>query len=337
MISRVAESCFWLFRYMERADSLARLLRVHSGMVLDAALPPSRTWRPLLIVLGEEPAFVEKFGQKAAEDGDAVLEHLTWNRESAVSIVSSLAMAREGARTIRETVSFEMWEALNSTWIWLTRGAGRRLYNREPAAFYEEVTRRCHQFLGACQNTMLHEEPFDFMRLGFNLEKVDQTARILDIQHHALGPANPSRPESAVETAEWIAILRACAAYEPFFKKRSAPLAGPGVAAFLLFEPAFPGSITHALDRAQNFLRRINAAGPTGGKEARRSQTLLNSIQEDLAAATIDSILAEGIHDFLTSIVERAGKVSVAIREDYFAVRFVARPPTEDAPLPQDA
>jgi len=316
MISRVAEDCFWLFRNMERANSTARLLRVHSGMILDAALPPSRTWRPLLIVLGEEPSFLERIGTSKAEDGDAVLEYLTWDTRTGVSIVSSLRAAREGARTIRETVSLEMWDTLNTLWIWLTRGAGRRMYNRERAAFYEEVTRRCHQFLGACQSTMLHEEPFDFMRLGLNLERANQTARILDLQHHALGPDSRG-PESAVRAAEWIAILRACAAYEPFFKKRSSPLSGPAVAEFLLLEPAFPGSVLHSLQRARNFLRRIGGTGDP--RPDSPSLALVSKFVDDVQALDLQQALDEGIHLTLTSIVDRAAELAVAIREDYFA------------------
>lgn len=316
MISRVAETCYWLFRYMERTDSTARLLRVHSGMLLDAALPPSRTWRPLLIVLGEEPRFQERFGARREADGETVQEVLAWDPESSVSIVSSLRMAREGARTIRETVSLEMWEALNSAWIWLTGGQGRRLYNRERPAFYEEVTRRCHQFHGACQSTMLHEEPFDFMRLGLNIERAGQTARVLDLQHHAFGPGGMG-PENAVQTAEWIAILRACAAYEPFFKQNSAPLSGPAVAEFLLLNPALPTSVRHSLGRASNFLQRIRkrSEGPFGTESARRLKKLL----EEVESLDMERCAEEGIHEVLTRIVDRTAEVSQAIRDDYFS------------------
>jgi len=334
MISRVAEDCFWLLRNIERANSTARLLRVHSGMVLDAALPPSRTWRPLLIVLGEEPSFLERMGASKAVDGDAVLEYLTWDTRTGVSISRSLRAAREGARTIRETVSLEMWDTLNALWIWLTRGAGRRMYNRERAAFYEEVTHRCHQFLGASQSTMLHEEPFDFMRLGLNLERANQTARILDLQYHALGPDSRG-PESAVRAAEWIAILRACAAYEPFFKKRSAPLSGPAVAEFLLLEPAFPGSVLHSLQRARNFLRRIG--GTAGRGPSSPSLALVSQFVDDVETLNLQEAFDEGIHQTLTSIVDRAADLAAAIREDYFAPQLPDAVATSTPGVTQDA
>jgi len=315
MISRVAESCFWLFRHMERVDSTARLLRVHGGMVLDASLPPERTWRPLLIVLGEEERFVERFGVRATGDGEIVQEYLTWDRENPVALLSSVWWARENARTIRETISLEMWNGLNGLWLWLKDGRGRRLYNREAAAFYEEVGQRCHQFHGACQNTMLHEEPFDFMRLGLNLERAGQVARILDLKHHAIGPTDVGL-ETAAESAEWIAILRSCLAYEPFFKKSAAPLSGPAVAQFLLLEPAFPGSVLHGVTRAWNFLRRIRPAEvpEVGAASWERLRTLLATVE----GIRMEEVLRNGIHDVLTGIVDGVAEVCLAVQEDYF-------------------
>lgn len=315
MISRVAESCFWLMRYVERADTTARLLRVHSGMVLDTVLPPGQTWRPLLIVLGEGPRFEERFGTKAAEDEDAVQRYLTWDPDDPASIHSCLFAARENARTVRETVSLEMWDALNSFWIWLSGAGARRMYGRDRTAFYEEVGHRCNLFQGVCHNTMLHEEPFDFMRLGLNLERAGQAARILDLAHHALA-REEGAAEGAVDAVEWIAILRSCSAYEPFFKKRSAPLSGPAVAEFLLFERAFPGSVSHALSRARNFLGRIRPADdPTIGA---RSMSLLDDLLGEVEGLDIEGVLSEGIHEVLTRIVDRTAEVSMAVREDYF-------------------
>lgn len=331
MIARVAESCYWLMRYIERTDATARLLRVHAGMVLDTVLPPDRRWRPLLIVLGEEPRFLERFGAKAARDGEAVQQYLTWDAENPASIVSALTMAREATRTVRETVSLEMWNVLNGSWLWMSDGRGRRLYDRERPAFYEEVSQRCHLFHGASHNTMLHEEPFDFMRLGLNLERAGQTARLLDLQHHALGPRDDA-PESAVDAVEWIAILRSCSAYEPFFKKRTAPLSGPAVAEFLLREVAFPGSVMHALTRARNFLDRIRSdADPSIG---RRAAERLDDLCGYLESLEMEEALAEGIHDTLTTIVDRVSEVSSAVQEGYFSS---SPAPSSDPPFEPSA
>ncbi|HSH74502.1 MAG TPA: alpha-E domain-containing protein [Longimicrobiales bacterium] len=315
MISRVAESCYWLMRYVERCDTVSRLLRVHSGMVLDAVLPSDRAWRPLLIVEGEGPRFEQRFGRRAGGDGEIVQDYLTWDREAPVSILSSLRFARENARTIRETISLEMWNSINAFWLWMCADDARKLFDDDRQAFYEEVSNRCHTFQGICHNTMLHEEPFDFMRLGLNLERAGQTARILDLQHHALG-GRPRLPAEAVGAVEWIAILRTCSAYEPFFKKVRAPLAGPAVAEFLLLEPAFPGSVLHGVTRAQNFLRRIRPLD--AASVGRRSASLLEDLHGYVVTLDLGQALEDGMHGVLTRIVDCCAETSRAIGRDYF-------------------
>ncbi len=163
---------------------------------------------------------------------------------------------------------------------------------------------------------MLHEEPYEFMRLGSNLERAGQTARILDLQHHALSGTAASLPAEAVGAAEWIAILRACYAYEPFFKKRKAPLSGGDVAEFLLLDPAFPGSVVHAVTQAQRFLRKIRPWElPDIG---RKSAWLLGDLLSLVVNLEMEEVLEDGIHEVLTSIVERTDAITQAIAEDYF-------------------
>jgi uncharacterized alpha-E superfamily protein len=320
VISRAAESCFWLVRYVERCHATARLLQVHSGMVLDTLLPPARAWCPLLIVQGEGPHFEELYGLQAATDGEAVQRYLTWDERCPVSIARSLRAARESARTVRETISLEMWNAVNSFWLWLNDEDTRKTYDGERQTFYEEVGVRGHLFSGTCHNTMLHEEPYEFMRLGSNIERAGQTARILDLQHHALAVAG-SLPAEAVGAAEWIAILRTCYAYEPFFKKRKAPLSGEAVAEFLLLDRAFPGSVLHAVTQAQRFLRQIR---PWELPEiGRKSAWLLGELLSFVVNLEMERVLQDGIHEVLTAIVERTDAVSQAIAEDYF---YAARP-----------
>jgi len=263
MISRVAESCYWLMRYMERCDTMARLLRVHSGMVLDTVLPADRRWRPLLIVAGEEPDFEERFGPDAITDGELVQQYLTWDESSPTSIYGATQAARENARTVRETISLEMWNAVNSLWLWLAEDETREMYHSEREAFYHHVNDRCHLFRGVWQSTVLHEEPFHFMRLGLNLERAGQTARILDLHHHALS-GESTVPEAAVDAVEWIAILRTRYAYEPFFKKMRTALGGRGVAEFLLKEESFPTSVMYGVTRAQLCLERRTHPSDSG-------------------------------------------------------------------------
>ncbi len=316
MISRVAESCFWLHRYMERAENAARLLEVNLSFVLDASVPSHERWRPFIVVCGEEERFLEFHGEEAIEDGEMVQEYLTWDERNPVAIQSSLRWARENARTIRETISDEMWETLNAAWLWIGGRSARRLFQRDRWAFYVKVKETCQLFHGICHNTVLHEEPFDFMRLGMLLERAGQTARILDVKHHAFGPTL-GEVETAVEAAQWLAILRNCGANESFFKRSSESVTGPAVAGFLLLENAFPRSVLHCLDRAWNFLQRIRHSDDAEVGE--ESATLLRALRDRLRNLSIETILQEGeIHEELTRVVDGTSDVCRAIHADYF-------------------
>ena len=222
--------------------------------------------------------------------------------------------ARENARTIRETISLEMWETLNAFWLWLGEDDTRTVYDNERQAFYDEVNDRCHLFYGVAYKTMLHEEPFEFMRLGQNLERAGQTARILDIQHHALGGGTRA-PVEAVDAAEWIAILRTRYAYEPFFKKRRTSLGGPAVAEFLLRESGFPSSVAHTVTNAQAALNRIR---PDDSPIGRRSADLLNMLRSAVVGLDLTRAIDNDIHESLTLIVDRVAEVSQALGEEYF-------------------
>jgi uncharacterized alpha-E superfamily protein len=255
VISRAAESCFWQNRYLERAETLVRLLETNLAFQLDVTLPDAERWRPLVVVTGELARFEEHVGAEAAEDEEAVQHFLTWEEENPSSLVSSLSGARENARTIRETVSREMWETLNELWLFVQGQEARRLYQRDRYAFYQEVRDRCLLFHAQALTTMLHEEPFDFMRLGTTLERAGQTARLLDVKYHSMGPTH-AELEMPAEAAQWLAVLRFCAGSEPFFKRSGFVLSGPNVAAFLLFDRSFPRSVHHNLSRVDHPPRR---------------------------------------------------------------------------------
>ena len=315
MISRAAECCFWLNRYLERGETLARLLGANLAFQLDVQIPEAERWRPLLIVTGEHERFDESVGPEAGEDDEAVQHFLTWDEENPASIVSSLLWARENARTLRATVSLEMWETANELWLFLNTEEGRRLYQRNRYAFYQEVRNRCLLFHAHALTTMLHEEPFDFMRLGTALERAGQTARLLDVKYHSLGPTR-AESEMPAEAAQWLAVLRFCSGVEPFFKRSAHVLSGPAVAGFLLFDRSVPRSVLHNLSRARNFLGRISR--PTASGVGDRSHQLLDALHGWLEGLTLEEVLERSIHDVLEFLVQSTAEVCSAIHDDYF-------------------
>src|SRR3954471_22211140 len=206
MISRVAEHCFWLARYLERAENTARVLEVNHTLLLDFHVPVEQQWRPVLIISGihDDPH------EPTAEH---VLEFMTWDRENPFSIASSLAWARENARIIREVISAEMWERMNYYHLWLQNGGGRAVYAADRPEFFAQV-RRINQLVhGIADTTMSHGEAWEFFKLGTHLERASQVARIMDVKYHTLLPTVED-VGTPVDNAHWIAILMSCSGYE---------------------------------------------------------------------------------------------------------------------------
>ncbi len=313
MISRVAQNCFWLARYTERAETYARLLDVTATLALDGSLATDQ-WRPLVIVSGEEEPFTKSFGVEAMSDEEVVLRYLTWNADSPMSIYSSVRSARETMRTIRETGSLEMWETINDLWLWLCSRSAQRMYDEDRHRFYLHLRERGMLFEGVRHATMLHEEAYEFMQIGAALERVSQTARILDVKYHSLGP--DTERETPVETAQWLAALRSCSAVEPFFKRAANELEARTVAGFLLFDPGFPRSIRHNLDRTALRLEavRLSSSPKIGAASARAVQDMLVRLN----ALTIDEAIAEGMHELLTWVIDASAELCHTIEDDFF-------------------
>jgi uncharacterized alpha-E superfamily protein len=268
--------------------------------------------------MGERERY-ERFAEARGSDldeGEVVQDFLVWDGDCPSSIYSGLYWARENARTIRETISLEMWRTINELWIWLGERSTRRLYQSSRHEFYQQIVERCLVFLGAEQGTMLHEEAFDFLHLGTTLERINQTARILDLKYHALGPSS-AQPETSAETAQWLAILRSCSGVEPFFKRSENVLGGEAVAEFLLKDDAFPRSVLHNIERARNFHRLIGVEidRETGAESADRLDRLAERIRAWHREAAPGSV-----HRALTEIIDEVAEICSLMRREFFDV-----------------
>src|SRR5579871_1791120 len=224
MISRVAEHCFWMSRYLERAENTARVLDVNHTLLLDFDVPIDQQWKPLLIISG-----IHNFAR--TPDAETVQAYLTWDPDNPCSIVASLAAARENARIVREVISGEFWERMNYYHLWLRGVHARELYDRDRGEFYSQV-RRINQLLhGIGEATMSRDEAWDFYLLGRYLERACQTGRILDVKYHILLPT-PEHVGTPIDGAHWAAILKSCSGYEVFHKRRRGADLGTAVADF---------------------------------------------------------------------------------------------------------
>lgn len=320
MICRVAESCFWMLRYVERAESVARLLEANQGFVLDADVPLNEHWMPVVVVAGEEAPFLERHGRALGDDGEFVQQYLCWDEQCPISLMSSARWARENARTIREVISLEMWQAINGFWIWITSPAARALYMSDRRAFFAYVKSSAQQLRGLMEDTLPHDEPYEFMRLGLMLERANQVARQLDVKHHKL--ERPSAPratghEGIEEFSLWDATLRACSATEAFMRQ-GRPLLGQNVLRFLVLDPDFPRSIFYSITRAQRVMNRIIARGPAGQAHQIESAKLLDALAKELEHPEALERLVGSVHNEMTRIVDTTALVCVQLQRDFF-------------------
>lgn len=316
MISRVAENCFWLNRYVERAETTARLVSINRLVILDSGIQEARRWKPIIVVVGEQQRFESLVGTRGYDKDEEAEEYLTWSKDNPVSIRSSLAGARENARMTREVISREMWETLNTAWQWFNSPAARKEYKKDRAQFYMRIRRTCAEFQGDCHDTMLHDEPFNFMRLGIVLERASQTARVMDVKHHWSEVSEQSDLETAQQSAQWMGLLRLCAAVEPFFKRYSSAPTGPLVMRFILQDMGFPRSVTHCLDRARNFIERIESG--TKRRSATATKTLIQSAGKRMRTADVSSMSHAELHDELTHVTEMSAKICEQLYVDFF-------------------
>ncbi len=301
MISRVADHCFWVGRYIERAESTARLLQVTRALAFDAELPPLHCWRPLVIVSGQYAEFTANFGADAAGNGDVVQRYMTWAPENHVSIRSSIRAAREGVRSIREVLGHEIWQATNELFLWFVGEEAASKYQQDRDEVYRNVRRSTQLCLGLVRSTMMHDTPMDFLWLGVLLERIGQTARTLDMHHHIQGAAEGQQP--LLQTALWLSLLRACSGFEAFMRRQQGRVSRDAAVQFLLFEARFPRSLRYCIRSAVGLARRVAPPEAKGAMAAAR--TRLEALDHWLDDQESKGIPLS-VHALLTHVVDQA-------------------------------
>jgi uncharacterized alpha-E superfamily protein len=271
--------------------------------VFDAGIPVTRCWQPLVIVSGEHPSFCERFGEEAAGDGERVQEHLTWSRDSGVSLMSSVIGARESARVIRDVLSLDTWEAINELYHFLRRDSTRELYRDNREQLYLTVRRSTQLTLGLVRSTMLHDEPMSFLWTGAMIERAGQVARMLDMHHHTM---QREQAHDIVQVALWLSLLRACSGAEAFMKRHQGRVSALSLVSFLLFEPSFPRSLRYCIRSSLSTLRSI---WPSGDRPpVVRLEMLLAWLDERQRG-----IESASIHALLTHIVDETSAICTLV------------------------
>ncbi len=306
MISRVADHCFWFGRYVERAEATARMLAASASLALDGELPAAHVWRPVVVVSGEEQAFAATHGETAWGDGELVQEFMVWDDANTVALARSIAGARANARSIREVLSAEAFEAINELHLWIASDPAEQVYIQHREVFYQQVRRSTQLTLGLLRSTMLHDEPLDFVWLGVLLERVNQTARMLDVHHHAF--THLVDRNEIVDTALWLSLLRALSGSEAYLKRAAGRIGSEAVARFLISEAQFPRSIAYCVHSAYDRLCDIRPPERhelPGGISLERLRVLDAWVE----ARRTEPLSGSHVHELLTHVVDEVHSI----------------------------
>ena len=315
MLSRVADSCFWLSRYLERAESSARILDVNVQLVLDlealSAPDANLHWGPILDTLEDRELFHELHG---AITGDAVMEFVTFEKSNPNSILACVTLARENARTVREQISSEMWELINRLYLHLHGPTARASHRESPIGFYRSLVDSLHAFQGITDATMTHGEGWQFLQAGKFIERADSTSRVLDFKYHVLLPQG-EEVGGNVDLTQWLAVLRSCSAMEAYFKLSHGRVTSWDIAEFLVLHDSFPRSIRFCVDALDIAIHNIS--GSDRGHFGNEAERLSGMLRSNLDFTTIGTIFQTGLHQYLNETQIRLNGISDALADAY--------------------
>jgi len=313
MLSRVAESIYWMNRYVERAESVARFIGVNLTLMLDSSSREQQWW-PLVNTTGDHEDFEKRYKFATEEN---VLRFLTFDPDNPNSIISCLRSARENARSVREIISSEMWLQLNTFYLKVNDAATTGKGMKSPHDFYTDVKLSSHLFTGITDATMTHGEGWHFGRLGRKLERADKTSRILDVKYFIL-LRSVSEVGTPVDDTQWAAVLRSASAFE-MYRKRHGRISPKGIAQFLLLDLEFPRAISFCLNAANVSLHAIS--GTPLDRATSKVEKLLSGLCTSLASAGVDEIVNSGLHEYLDNLQDQMNLVGTGIYETFFAKR----------------
>lgn len=315
MLSRVADSIYWLNRYVERAENIARFVDVNQNLLLDSPYALTQQWEPLVLTTGDLPLFQERYGEITEENA---IQFLTFDRNYPSSIISCWRSARENARSVREIISSEMWEQVNHAYMMVKDAANQKLSRSQFPEFFEEVKMAGHLFAGIMDGTMSHNEGWHFGRMGRFMERADKTSRILDVKYYILLPSveDVGSPRDEVQ---WMALLKSASAYEMYRKRQQHKITPNGVVEFLVLDREFPRSIQFCLMQGQRSLHEIT--GSPLGTWCNSVERALGRLRSELDYLTVEEIIKTGLHEFLDNLQGRINDTGGQIFETFFALK----------------
>src|ERR1700688_819107 len=274
LLSRVADAIYWMARYIERAENVARYIGVNLNLQLDLPMEPNQQWQPLIDTSGDTAEFKKRFGEATQAN---VIEFLTYDAANTNSIASCMRAARENARSVRETISSEMWTQVNSMYLNM-QGQGRMPDPGQLPEIFRAIRLGCHLFQGITDATMSHSEAWHFVRMGRKLERADKTSRILDVKYFILLPS-ARVVGTPYDDIHWAAVLKSVSGFS-MYRKKHARIVPSEIVDFLLMDREFPRSIRFCVHSADESLHAIT--GSPVGTFAYPSEQVMGLLRAEL-------------------------------------------------------
>src|SRR5471032_2095840 len=321
MLSRVAHSLYWMARYIERAENIARIVDVNLQLLLDLRnLDEKRLaahWLPVIKATGDEEAF---FKLHPRATGQAVTEFLVFQTENPNSIVQSVCAARENARMVRDQLTAELWEELNRLYLFVRSAKARDVWRRSPSEFFQEIKAGSLHLDGIANATMLRNEGWWFVQAGQFLERADKTTRILDVRYETLPERGAPKAVSQADALEWAAVLRSCSAWDAYKTFYGADVHPRLVAEFLLLNDSFPRSVRFCVSELNRAIRRIS--GVAEGNFCNDAEKLTGRFLAELQFSTVDEIFDRGLHQYLDDAQMKLNNIGAALFNAYIYQPF---------------
>ncbi|MFN0119693.1 MAG: alpha-E domain-containing protein [Blastocatellia bacterium] len=323
MLSRVADSLFWMSRYIERAEDLMRVLAVRFLTLLDAGqMESEEAWRQLLTITYDEKMYAKLYERGTARD---IIDFIVWNPANPNSVLWCVTMARENARGIREQISMEMWETLNRLYFNIRETPHEKAF-RAPVEFFNSLREATQGFRGVTSETMTHSDPYEFIELGKHIERAEKTARIVGVKYETVRNLAPGSPEEALQL---MAMLKSCSAFEPFRREHTSQLNAATIVEYLLLSHEFPRSVMFCLNRSLRAVNTINSIGEAApsltqmGTQGILPQRSLGKLVSELEYLEVSEVLGEHLQQYLEQLLRRLGHIGEDVTRSYFNTQVI--------------
>ncbi len=313
MLSRTADNLFWIGRYMERAEMMARLLEVGGRIALlpSAGHGYRNEWESLLQASGTALGFAKTYGDPIQRN---IESYLFFDRDNPSSVASCLERARENGRIVRTALTEQVWDALNTAFQEMRQLERQPRSELELGRLTEWTMRHAAQVRGAIDATLLRNDGYDFLGLGYRLERADNTARLIDVKYYVLLP-RADYVGTGLDSYQWMTLLRALSAHRAFHWAYGGDVTAAKIADFLILNRQCPRSLLTSVSGAAAHLDHLASAygRPTPAQEA------AVSLRDEVAGLTVERIFEEGMHEFLARFIRQTGRIAAVVRDTYLS------------------